>query len=277
MRKLNKFHHALLCTGLVVAIVLLSNGCLTGCSKTYRTDYLKKYSEYLDYSLGKGNWILLESQQEKIMYVDFTYTYTWWKVEYVDSQGIRRTLEFNNYTGSTPDDVHFSNAVIRAAAEISREKIETEITARYSKGTTKTDLSVTISTYPLFTEQNSDLSNGKPVVTAESGLKLYDCDTSWVFEGHRFYLVVVGTFEDEELYDRAVASLYSDIKRFVKTDLDVLIFLSLRDKNTDAIKESRQLAYTGGDERTPEARDAQEARTWFEGLLRETYFPKKDK
>jgi len=276
MRTAKKPGRMIICT-IIAATLLLSFGCLTGCNKTYRTDYLKKYSKYLDYSLGKGNWTLLESQQEEIEFADFAYKYSWWKVEYVDSQGIRRTLAFDNYTGSTPDDVHFSNAVIWAAAEISRDRIETEMTARYSKGGTKTELDVTVASYPLLTEQNSDLSNGKPVITAGSGLKLFDCDTARVFEGHRFYLEVVGTFEDEELYSRALASLYSDIQRFVKADLDVLIYLSLRDKNTGMEKASRQLAYVGGKEFTPELRDGQISKSWYEGLLRETYFPKKDK
>jgi len=261
-----------LCLSVAIAVLF----SLVGCSKTYRADYLKKYSEYLDYALGKNNWILVDSSQEKVEFADFIYYYTWWSVEYVDSQGDRRSLDFNNYTGATPDDIHFSNAVIRAAAEISRDRIEAEITPLYGTIGTKPSLVVTVSSYPLFSEQNTDLSNGNPVISPKDGLSLYDYNTAWVFEGHRFYLEVTGSFEDEELYARAISTLYSEVKDFVKTDLDVFIDLTLLKKGTGMVIDSRQIAYLNGKMLSILPGEGQKAKFWFEELLRGMYFPKEN-
>jgi len=270
MNTVKVFGKAALCVTAALALLLV-----TGCgSKTYTADYLKKYTAFLDYSLGKGNWTLADSQKEKVVFADFTYNYTWWIVEYVDAEGVRRTLGFNNYTGSNSDDIHFSNAVIKAAAETSRDRIEKQIAPKFSENGTESNLVFNISNYPLFQDKNSDLSNSKPVVSANDGLKLYDLDTAWIFAGHRFYLEVTGSFVDEELYNQAVSSLYSEIRSFVKADADVFIDLVLVDKNTGAVVQSSQVGHTENVIATYAPEDREKNKQAFEDLLRERYFPK---
>ncbi|MDR2035701.1 MAG: hypothetical protein LBP91_03390, partial [Coriobacteriales bacterium] len=170
-----KVLRTVLCVTVVVAVLLFS----AGCSKTYKTDYLKKYSSYLDYSLGADNWKLVDSQQDKVEFADFVYYYTWWSVDYKDSEGVERTLMFNNYTGSTPDDMHFMNAVIRAAAEISRDRIDKSIAPLYKGEGTEPNLTILISDYPLYAPENRDLSYSKPGVSTSDIPKLSDLDTAW--------------------------------------------------------------------------------------------------
>jgi len=234
------------------------------------------YSEYLDYSLGADNWTLAKSEVREQEFADFAYYYNWWSVEYTDSMGVARTLEFNNYTGSTPNDDHFANAVTRAAAEITRDRIEKEFAPRYMEDGADSNLSFDMSDYPLYMKDGPDLPYYRPVISTADALRLYDYDTAWIFYGHRYYLKVTGSFTDEELYSRAAGSLYSEIRDFVGTDPDVLIDLSLVDSKADTVLESNQTAYIGGEALIPAPKEGQEAWAWFQDVLRETYFPKPD-
>jgi len=269
MKPITKVSIAVLCVSMIVLVMFF----WLGRSKTYKADYIKMYAAFLDYSLGADNWALADSELREQAFADFAYYYHWWRVEYTDSLGVRRSLRFNNYTGSTPNDTHFANSVTKAAAEITRDRIEKAITPQYMGSGADSSMDFYMLDYPLFQKQNSNLSFDRPVLSITDGLRLYDYDTAWIFGGHRFFLEVTGSFEDEALYARAAGSLYSEIRDFVKTDPDVLIDLSLHDTKTGAVLESRQIAYIGGTALIPEPAEGQEAVYWFQGVLQERYFP----
>ncbi len=87
-----------------ILFLIIVTVIITGCGKTYKTDYLKKFDKYLEYSLGnyKSNVYDEEIVVDEIG-MGFDYIpvgfdkYKVWNLEYKDKKGISRVLVFNNY------------------------------------------------------------------------------------------------------------------------------------------------------------------------------------
>ena len=260
---------------LVLALALVLALSLAGCSKTYKTDYVQKYAKFLDYSLGTDNWSLDNTAVEESEFADFAYYYTEWTVGYKDSSGVRRTLSFNNYTGSTDDDAHFARFIVNAATDITKERLENEIGGRYTENGTDSSLSIDITTFfPIYMPENSQLPLYREVISPTGGLSLYDFDPAWIFRLNRIYLTISGVFHDREHYSHACTSLYPEIRDFFGNDPVIIMDLSLCEAETGNVLESEMMVYIENERIAPAPKEGQSIDAWFEELLREKYFPK---
>ena len=259
----------LLCVLLIGAVALF----VAGCGKTIKTDYEKIYTKYLDYSLGAGNWTA-EREDVTEEYADFGYQYFWWTVEFTDSQGVQRSLGFDNKSGSTSGDAHFARYVLNSASVITKNRIKEEIGPRYSEDGAGSNLEFAVSNYPLHMTDNSQLDYYRSVISTKDGLRLFDFDSAWLIDQHRYYLEVTGSFTDEGLYSMAADSLHGEIWDFAGAAPDLLIGLSLVEAGTGAVLEKTEMAYMEGKAVAPKPREGGEARFWFQDALRERYYPK---
>lgn len=115
---------------LLLSILLAS--ITTGCSEHYRTDFLKKFDSYLQYSLGEFEVIDKQEIKWRANPLPVSGTGLRWVVGFTDDRGNERDFEFRNY-GYTQggDQSNFGYAVMEYAMSLGKEQIITDVLLKY--------------------------------------------------------------------------------------------------------------------------------------------------
>lgn len=118
----------------ILIILILSVLILTGCHKSYRTDYTKRYNKYLQYSTGGYKVIdkkVLNWRGDLIPAV--TYDALEWTIEYKDNNDITQTFTFRNYEyiRGGDDDSNFGYAVLEYAIPIGSKEVGQKLCSKY--------------------------------------------------------------------------------------------------------------------------------------------------
>lgn len=120
--------------------VTLLLGCLmlflllSGCTKHYKTNYIKKFRAYLNYSLGPYEVLEEEQIHWRANPLPVKGSGYRWVVAFSDDRGIQREFEFRNY-GYTQggDKPNFGYAVMDYALGLGEEQINADVLSKYFK------------------------------------------------------------------------------------------------------------------------------------------------
>ena len=109
----------------IVAVSIL----FTGCVKTYRTDFVKKYQKYLKYSLGDYDYDkrTIQSTSDPIPQVN---KYTEWNLKYKDADGNDKSFIINNFY-SDSKNVKMAQLAYRQACNICSDEIGAKVCSEY--------------------------------------------------------------------------------------------------------------------------------------------------
>lgn len=101
---------------------------LSACTEHYKTDYIRKFDDYLDYSLGDYKVVEKEQVEWRADPLPLRGTGYRWVLAFTDDRGMERKFGFLNY-GYTKggDAANFGYAVRDYAAELGQEQIVSEI------------------------------------------------------------------------------------------------------------------------------------------------------
>lgn len=116
---------------LLLLIILLALVTI-GCSEHYKTDFLKKFDSYLQYSLGEFEVIDKQEIKWRADPLPVSGTGIQWVVNFTDDRGIEREFKFRNY-GYTQggDPSNFGYAVMEYAVSLGKEQVITDVLLKY--------------------------------------------------------------------------------------------------------------------------------------------------
>ena len=235
-----------------------------GCSKTFRTDYIKKYQAFLDYSLGADNWEVTGTGKGEIGYADFAYYYIWWTVGYTDAGGARRALYLDNYEKGAYAS-SFAGYVMRAARAAAADRLADALSgypelAALDDGPYPPDLTQPPEEYKPDTAEPGLLLDvvhisgsyfgsfsAQEIVAAGSGIKLCDFDMSVLFEDGAYGVVLKGRLEDEARYRAVTASLYGDITAVLGRDVHLSADIYLYEPGSEEPAENFRQVWKDGE------------------------------
>ena len=117
---------------LILCLMLPLAACKSG---DFTEDYVERYRDFLDYSLGADNWQVVDSGRELCRSGGPGYTsyYLWWSIGYTDAQGVYRQLELNNENSYTTHDGYFSMLISITEREIIQSRLSQAILPRYQE------------------------------------------------------------------------------------------------------------------------------------------------
>ena len=232
-----------------------------GCSKTYRTDFLKRFTPFIDYSLGKGNWKLADTGKGEILYPDFAYFYTWWEIEFTDYQGETRVLYFDN-AHNRNYEYAFASDIIYTAIYISGSRIRDALSHYTINETPYSETSDDPNTPPnpynpdtakpgIFLQMQANnsafaSSNTDATLSTTSGFRLYYFKTADMFPDYIESITIKGRFDDEQQYRRAVASLHDEVVAFLGKEVNLTIDIHLYSPGSEVAKESFLQTWSNG-------------------------------
>ncbi len=190
-----------------ILFLIIVSVIITGCGKTYKTDYLKKFDKYLEYSLG--NYKINVYDEEIVVdeigigfdYIPISYDrYSVWNLEYIDKNGSSRTLVFDNYTRNHKENL--ATAVLFETEEIAMDTIDSEvIKKKYPNINTESNGNfVYYSTKVRVAEDAKSIKPSK-VLNKKNGIKLSEIEPKTLVEkyGYEYYFEVLYMGTDETL------------------------------------------------------------------------------
>lgn len=101
---------------------------LTACTQHYKSDYIREFDAYLDYSLGEYEVVEKEKIQWRADPLPTKGTGYWWLLTFKDDRSIEREFEFRNYGYSSGGDAaNFGYAVMDYAVDLGQEQIVSDV------------------------------------------------------------------------------------------------------------------------------------------------------
>lgn len=105
---------------------------LGGCSQQYRTNFIKKFDSYLQYSLGDFEVLSEEEIKWRADPLPVSGTGKRWVVAFTDDRGVSREFVFLNYGYTQGGDAsNFGYAVMEYAMELGKEQIIEDVLLKY--------------------------------------------------------------------------------------------------------------------------------------------------
>lgn len=179
---------------LFIFIVFLT--MLFGCSNSKDSDYVKKYGDYLDYSLG--DWKVISEKQGKSAGFGgaFSTKFNSWKIEYSSSDNKKRELYLDNFTGTSNNEKTFGSWINKHAEDVVDSELENEILKKYFKedeiGTDYRQNSSQTSAFFLLDNAIDPVKKEeyfKQITSTGAGIKLNEITAKTLFENNPNYII----------------------------------------------------------------------------------------
>ncbi len=197
---------------------------MTGCVETYNEDYVKKFDNYLKYSLGdyKTNVSDEDAVTNTIsigtdpMNVGFA-KYKLWELEYFDVNGKDRTLVFTNYTKDHKESL--TKAVLAEAEHITIDMIDSAVIKdNFPNINTDSEENVIYYSTQVVEPKNAKLISPSKVLSKKKGIKLSELEPKILVDEfgytYNFEMIYMGT--DEERVSEVTEEFKTVIKELAE-------------------------------------------------------------
>lgn len=116
----------------ILLLFIMLSYFMAGCSEHYKTNFIKKFDSYLQYSLGEFEVVSEEEIKWRANPVPVSGTGLRWVVAFTDDRGFNREFEFLNYGYTQGGDAsNFGYAVMEYAMELGKEQIIADVLLKY--------------------------------------------------------------------------------------------------------------------------------------------------
>lgn len=185
---------------LFIFIVFLTT--LFACSNSDDADYVSKYGDYLDYSLG--DWRVLSKEQSKSVGFGspaFSTKFIRWEIEYSRSDNEERVLYLDNFTGTSNEKEIFGYWINKHAEAIVDSELENEILKKYfteeeigfnyreNSSQTSAFFGLDYAIDPMKKEEYY-----KQITQPGTGIKLNEVNAKTLFERNPNYIIQFGIY-----------------------------------------------------------------------------------
>lgn len=237
----------------LAALVGVSMLGMTACSNE---DYMKKYEDYLNYSMGE--WEVADASVS----VKDNKKFTVWNVKFKNAYGEEVRYKFSNQSDANSDDA-FGSTVASIAVDLVQDELNAKVFekilqpdevghAAYKKSASGFSAAPAVYDLECFQDASYTFKYTKSLISDKDGMKLSELTASdyFVDKPRYVYVYAITTSDDEAVqakYEKQVEKLVEEIRAFAGEKCNVIGILNYAEKG-DTMTQVYSKAYIQGDE-----------------------------
>jgi hypothetical protein len=214
--------------------------------KHYRTDYTKKYKNFLNYSLG-NNWKVVSKKEGSSSLIGTDYFYIW-NIEYKDKDNITRNFEMDNYSSDSEDSHIFGFYVNNNLNKLISKKFTDEIISKYIPVNFNKEDQKTIWAYSYVEDGDTTFTSKdyqdvfyKKISDPKTGIRFYDFNFKNTFVNNSRFLNItiyidksVNSLEVEKS-KTSISKMINDLNSYTNNTVNCVIELDYDNKDVYSV------------------------------------------